>query len=124
MLSAFLIPEQVLEANGEGQPLELGEAGGQKFLLTLKITRIIEQQSVDVVFGGSEDGVTWEAKPLAAFPQKFYVGTHQLILDLSERVAVKFLRGKWIVNRWGKGHLTPRFTFSVAIQQLAGEAAA
>ena len=124
MLSTFLIPEQVVEDKGEGQPLELGDPAVRKFLLTLSITRIIEQESLDVSVWGSEDGITWEAKPLAAFPQKFYMGTHQLILDLNEQAAIKFLRGKWTASRWGKGHLTPRFTFSVAIQPLAGEAAA
>lgn len=124
MLNTFLIPEQVAEANGEGQPLELGEAAGQKFLLTLNVTRIIEQESLDVFVWGSEDGANWGTKPLAAFPQKFYVGTHQLILDLGEQPAIKSLRGKWAVNRWGKGDSVPRFTFSVAVQQLAGEAAA
>ena len=124
MLNTFLIPEQAVEANGEGQPLELGDAAGGKLLLTLNITRIIEQQSLDVAVGGSEDGVNWDAKPVTAFPQKFYVGTHQLILDLTEHAAIKFLRGNWTVSRWGKGNLTPRFTFSVSIQQLAGEVAA
>ncbi len=124
MRNTFLIPEQVVEAKGEGQPLELGATAGRSFLLTLSITRVIEQESLDVSVWGSEDGITWEAKPLAAFPQKFYAGTHQLILDLSEQAAIKFLRGKWTASRWGKGHLTPRFTFSVAIQPLSGEAAA
>ncbi len=122
MLDAFLIAEQAVEANGEAPPLEL--AGGPKFLLTLNITRIIEQQSLDVQVWCSADGADWGAKPVAAFPQKFYAGTHQLVLDLAEQPAAKFLRGKWAVNRWGKGQTRPHFTFSVAIQEMAGRAAA
>ena len=124
MLDTFLIAEQTVEAKGEGPPLELGDAAGQKFLLTLNITRIIEQESLDVSIWGSADGANWGAKQLTAFPQKFYAGTHQLVLDLTQQPASKWVRGKWAVNRWGKGHPTPRFTFSVAIQQLAGKAAA
>ena len=124
MLDTLLIPEQAVEANGAGPPLELGAAAGQKFLLTLSITRIIEQESLDVSIWGSEDGANWGTAPLAAFPQKFYAGEHQLILDLSERAEIKFLRAQWKVNRWGKGHPAPRFTFSVAIQQLKAAAAA
>ncbi len=124
MVEAFLVAEQTVEANGDGPPLELREAAGQKFLLTLNITRIIEQESLDVSVWGSAEGAEWGSKPLTAFPQKFYAGTHQLALDLSEQAGIKFLRAKWVVNRWGKGHPAPRFTFSVAIQQLAGRAAA
>ncbi len=124
MLDTFLVPEQAVEANGEGPPLELGAAAGQKYLLTLRITRIIEQESLDVSLWGSEDGANWGTAPLIAFPQKFYAGTHQLLLDLAEQPAVKFLRAQWKVNRWGKGQPTPHFTFSVAIQQLTAKAAA
>jgi len=41
-------------------------------LLTLAITNIIEQESLDVSIFGSADGATWDPKPVAAFPQKFY----------------------------------------------------
>lgn len=123
MLDTLLVPEQTVEANGEGPPLELGAAAGQKLLLILRINRIIEQESLDVSIWGSEDGANWGTAALAAFPQKFYVGTHQLLFDLRERSQVKLLRAQWKVNRWGKGHPKPHFTFSVAIQQLSAAAA-
>ena len=124
MLDTPLIPEQTVEAGSAGPELELGEAAGKKFFLTLNITRVIEQESLDVSVWGSEDKVNWGQKPVAAFPQKFYAGTHQILLDLSPHPEIKYLRGKWDTNRWGKGQLTPRFTFSLHIRQLAGEAAA
>ena len=124
MLDAQLISEQTVEAGGSGPDIELGEAAGKKFFLTLTITRIIEQQSLDVSVWGSPDKVNWGQKPLAAFPQKFYAGAHQILLDLGENPEVKYLRAKWKTNRWGKGAPTPRFTFSLDIRQLAGEAAA
>lgn len=124
MLNALLIPEQTVEANGEGPPLELGEAAAGKFVLTLRIARVIEQESLDVFVHGSEDGAAWQAKPIVAFPQKFYAGAHQIILDLGEQPGVKFIRGRWAVNRWGRGDPQPCFTFSVAMEQLTGRAAA
>ena len=42
--------------------------------MTLAITKIIEQESLDLSIFGSADGATWGAKPIAAFPQKFYCG--------------------------------------------------
>ena len=124
MLNTQLIPEQTIEASGDGPEIELGAAAGKKFLLTLNITRIIEQQSLDVSIWGSGDKTNWGQKALAAFPQKFYAGEHQILLDLSKNPEVKHLRGKWAVSRWGKGKPTPRFTFSLHIRELAGEAAA
>jgi hypothetical protein len=118
MLDTFLIPEQTVEAAGESPEIELGAASGKKLLVTLTITRIVEQQSLDVSIWGAGE------KALAAFPQKFYAGDHQILLDLTEHPDVKTLRGKWAVARWGRGTLTPRFTFSVRIRELAGEAAA
>ena len=76
-------------------------------ILTLGITRIIEQESIDIAIWGSADGTDWGAKPLVTFPQKFYCGTYQIVLDLSERPDVKYLRAKWAVNRWGKATQTP-----------------
>ncbi len=124
MLDTQLIPEQSVEAGGTGPEMELGDAAGKKFFLTLNIIRIVEQESLDVSVWGSEDKVNWGQKPLAALPQKFYAGTHQILLDLSEHPEIKYLRAKWGTNRWGRGALTPRFTFSVHIRQLADAAVA
>ena len=117
MLDAFLVPEITVEANGEGEPTALGENAAKTFLLTLAITRILEQQSLDVSVWGSADGADWGAKPLSAFPQKFYQGVSQLLLDLREKPEIKFLRAKWSVNRWGVGHPKPRFSFLLKIQE-------
>ena len=53
------------------------------FLLTLEITKIIEQESLDVSIHGSADAAGWDAKPIAAFPQKFYCGQSPMLLDLT-----------------------------------------
>ena len=124
MLDAFVVPEITIEANGEGEPIELGEGAGKAFLLTLAVTRIVEQESLDVSIWGSADGKDWGAKPLTAFPQKFYQGVYQLWMELREKPDVKFLKAKWVVNRWGVGQTKPRFSFLVKIQEqaLAGAA--
>lgn len=124
MLDTFVVPEITVEANGESEPIALGEGAGQAFLLTLAMTRIIEQESLDVSIWGSADGTDWGAKPLIAFPQKFYQGVYQLLMDLREKPEIKFLRAKWTVNRWGVGSTKPSFSFLVKIQEqvLAGVA--
>jgi hypothetical protein len=114
---AFLVPEITVEANGESAAVPLGAGAGKPLLLTLAITRILEQQSLDVSIWGSSDGADWSAKPLAAFPQKFYQGIHQLLLDLSGHPEVRHLKVKWQVNRWGVGSPTPRFSFLVKAQE-------
>jgi hypothetical protein len=117
MYESFLVPEITIEANGESAAVPLGEGAGRSLLLTLAITRIVEQESIDVSVWASADGADWGAKPLAAFPQKFYQGIYTLLLDLSGRPEVRFLKVKWHVNRWGVGSPTPRFSFLIKAQE-------
>lgn len=109
MLPNFLLPEQVVRQNGSGPTIEIGDSAGDVVSLTLGIHRTIEQQSLDLSISGSVDGETWGDKPLAAFPQKFYCGVYSLLVDLSDRPDVRFLRVDWKVNRWGRGEPTPLF---------------
>ena len=120
MLPEFLLTETTVREAGTGPEVALGEQKGGTLVLTLGITRIIEQESIDLSIWGSADGTDWGTKPLATFPQKFYCGTYQIIADLSDHPDVKFLRVKWAVNRWGKGDPKPLFTiylFAQAMQQ-------
>ena len=123
MLPQFLLPETTVREAGSGADLDLGQPQEGALVLTLGITRIIEQESIDVSIWGSTDGQDWGAKPLVSFPQKFYCGTYQMLLDLSER-PVKFLRAKWQVNRWGKGDLKPLFTMYLFVQAIQQQLAA
>ena len=117
MYDAFLVSEITVETPGESGPVELGAAAGKPILLTLAITRFVEQESLDVSIWGSADGTDWGAKPLAAFPQKFYQGVYQLLFDLSKSPEIRFLRAKWAVNRWGVGSPKPRFSFLIKLQE-------
>src|SRR5579862_4862447 len=98
----FLLPETTVRDGGQSPEVAIDRQGGP-LILTLGITRIIEQESIDVSIWGSADGTDWGTKPLISFPQKFYCGTYQILLDLSEHTGVKHLRAKWQVGRWGKG---------------------
>lgn len=119
MVEAFLVPEKTtVTAKGDGASVDLGGAQSRVFLLSLNIINVIEQESLDVSVFGSADGATWEAKALAAFPQKFYRGQHPLLLDLTQQANVKFLRAHWEVSRWGRGVETPMFEFSVAVKEV------
>ena len=116
MLPNFLIPETVVREASMGPELSLSSTAGGLLLLTLGITRIIEQQSLDISVWGSADNADWGAKPLLSFPQKFYCGTYQLLLDLSQQPEIKYLRAKWQVSRWGRGDPKPLFGFYLFAQ--------
>jgi len=118
MLPAFLVPELEIRENGNGPALELGSAAGGLLTVTLGIHRIVEQESLDLVINGSEDGVQWPAKPLLAFPQKFYCGVYSRVLDLSHHPNVKFLRAEWKLNRWGRSDQKPLFGIYVFAEPL------
>ena len=117
MYEAFLVPEITIETDGQSEAVSLGTAAGKPLLLTLAVTRIVEQDSLDVSIWGSANGTEWGAKPVAAFPQKFYQGVYELYCDLSKHPEVQFLRTKWAVNRWGVGSPKPRFSFLIKLQE-------
>ena len=122
MIEAFLVPEStVATAKGDGPAIDLGAASTRIFLLNLGITDIIEQEAIDVSIYASNDGAVFEAKPIAAFPQKFYRGETPLLLDLSARPGVKAIRAHWEVNRWGRGTETPMFEFCVTMREVPEE---
>jgi len=122
MLDAFLLPEKTtVTTKGDGPILELKPSEGRVFLLTLTITNIIEQESLDVSVHGSTDAATWDLKPIVAFPQKFYREEVPLLLDLTRRPEVKFIRAHWEVARWGRGSETPMFEFQVTLREVPQE---
>jgi len=119
MFDEFLIPEKtVVREKGDGPAVDVSSAAGKVLLLTLNITDIIEQQSLDVSVWGSADGAAWGEKPLLAFPQKFYRGEHPLLLDLSKHPTVKFLRAQWRVERWGRHAEGPRFELQLSAKEV------
>jgi hypothetical protein len=110
--------------SGAGPEIFIGSHQAETLDLNLGITRIIEQESVDISIWGSSDGAVWSSKPLISFSQKFYCGNYQIELDLSQFPEVCYLRAKWQLNRWGKGDPKPLFTLylfvSQAVPQMVG----
>ena len=122
MMEAFLVPEKtVVNAKGDGPALDVSRSEGRIFLLTLAITNIIEQESLDVSIYGSVDGATWDARPIKAFPQKFYREEVPVLLNLTARPETKFIRAHWEVARWGRGTETPMFEFNVTLREVPQE---
>src|SRR5664279_4580384 len=123
MIDAFLIPANtVITAKGDSEPLDVSTAGHPAFLATLSITKIVEQEAIELSFFTSADGATWEAKPAASLPQKFYVGEYPLLVNLTATPNAKFVRVHWDVNRWGRGATTPRFVCGVRIREVTPKA--
>jgi hypothetical protein len=122
MIDAALVPAKtVVTAKGEGPAVDLTAAGNRTFLLSLDITNIIEQESLEIMIQGSADGATWEPKPVITLPQKFYRGESPFLLDLSGHPNVKFIRAHWEVARWGRGTETPMFEFGLALKEVPAE---
>ena len=118
----ILVPAgTVVSAKGDGATVDVSGAANRVFLVTLSITKIIEQESLDVSIFGSADGTAWDAKSIAAFPQKFYTEEAPLLLDLTAHPNVKFVRAHWEVARWGRGTETPMFEFGVTMKEVPPE---
>jgi hypothetical protein len=123
MLPNFLVPETEERANGESEVVELGESKGKLLSLTLGITRIIEQESLDVTIVGSTGEEGAEYATLISFPQKFYCGTYSLLLDLSKHPEVSQLKVTWKMGRWGRGEPKPLFGFYLFAEDASEVAA-
>jgi hypothetical protein len=118
MQPAFLVPESSVYANGQGPTVELSPPTPESILVTLGITKTVEQEFLQLSIHGSSDGTNWQPVPLTAFPQKFYPGVSAILLDLKAHPDVSYLRAQWKVNRWGRGDKTPNFRFYVFAEPL------
>lgn len=114
-----LVPPQTrVTANGDGERFDISSSATRTFLCTLEITAQIEQESIDVSIWVSEDGENWGAKPFLMLPQQFYLGRTRLLLDLTLRPEVRFIRARWEVSRWGRVAPTPMFIFSLTLEEV------
>ena len=117
--SLQLIPANTrMEANGEGEAFDISSSPTRTFLCILTITEQIEQESLDVSIWGSADGATWTKKPLLRLPQQFYRGTTKLILDLTVRSEMKFIRACWEMARWGRVAPLPMFVAGLELREI------
>lgn len=114
-MSLWILPENVTSKDGAGAEIALGEVRGKPLLLKLGITRIMEQESLEVVIWGSSDRSSW--KKLQAFPRKCYCGTYSLLLDLERFPEVRHLRAEWKMNRWRPVDRSPLFGFYLVAEE-------
>jgi hypothetical protein len=122
MADTVLVADKtVVSSKGDGPAVDIGGATNRVFLLTLDISDIIEQESLELSIFGSADGAAWDAKPLVTYPQEFYRGQYPLLLDLTAHPEVKFVRAHWDVARWGRGVETPRFEFGLSMKEIPPE---
>ncbi len=106
------------ESNGDGEKVDVSASSTRTFLCTLTITDQLEQESLDVSIWGSADGQSWGTKPLLKLPQQFYRGATKIILDLTLRGEVKYIRPRWELNRWGRVAPTPMFEFGLRLSEI------
>jgi hypothetical protein len=107
-----------METSGDGASFNISESASRTFLCRLTVTDQIEQESLDVSIWGSADGTTWPKRPLLKIPQQFYRGTTKMVLDLSLRPEVQFIRAHWDLNRWGRVAPTPMFVAGMDLQEI------
>ncbi len=120
MHPAFLLPETEISESGAGTPFELDALDqperAEQLTLTLEITHILQQHSLELAILGSRDGTNWLYPPLAGFSQKFYCGTYHLSLDLTNRPDVRYLLPRWKLSRWGHSSGQPVFGLYLMIE--------
>ncbi|MGB7726680.1 MAG: hypothetical protein WBL50_01520 [Candidatus Acidiferrum sp.] len=118
-LELSLIPSgSKLETSADGPAIDVSASESRTFLCRLAVTEQIEQESLDVSIWGSADGQNFGKKPLLKIPQQFYCGTTKMVLDISVRTEVKFLRAKWELNRWGRVAPTPMFVAALDLTEI------
>jgi hypothetical protein len=107
-----------VEANGNGEKFDISASPTRTYLVTLYVLDQIEQESIDLSVRGSADGENWGTRPLLILPQQFYRGETQLVLDLSMRPEVKFIRAHWNLNRWGRVAPEPMFVIGATAREI------
>lgn len=114
-----IIPAQSkLESNADGQAFDISATSTRTFLCELSVTEQLEQESLEVSLWGSADGQDFGKKPYLKIPQQFYRGTTKMVLDLSLRPEVRFLRARWELNRWGRVAPTPMFVVGLTLTEI------
>ena len=114
-----LIPVNTrLDSSGDSAPLDISGTVSRTFFCTLTVADQIEQESLDVSIWGSADGQDFGKRPLLKLPQQFYRGVTKMVLDVSLRQEIKFLRARWELNRWGRVAPTPMFVASLQLEEI------
>jgi hypothetical protein len=111
-------PGTKMESNGDGASFDASQSPTRTFLCLLTVADQLEQESLDVSIYGSIDGEKWTNKPILKIPQQFYRGHTKMVLDLSLRPEIKFIRAHWELNRWGRGAPLPMFVAGLQLREV------
>jgi hypothetical protein len=118
MKLTLIPPNTKMESNGDGASFDISASTTRTFLCLLTVADQIEQESLDVSIYGSADGEKWTSKPLLKLPQQFYRGNTKMVLDLSVRPEIKFIRARWELTRWGRGAPLPMFVAGLELAEV------
>ena len=116
MTPLSLLPECVVREDGQGAAIPLEATQGKRLLLILRVSRILERETLEVSVQGSRDHTSWYT--VASFPKKSYCGTYTLPIDLTTNPDVRHLRVHWKMNRWNQQRPSPVFGFDVSAEEL------
>ena len=114
MSPVCLFSETVVQDSGFGPVVDLGEASNKPLLLTLSITRMMEEHTLCVTVWGSPDRVDWGSRPVAVLPNRYYCGEYQHLLDLSSYPAIRHLRLEYNFTGWGYDDRAKVSSFSLS----------
>lgn len=117
MLPISLLEETIVRDDGVGPSIDVSRAHGKLLVLTLGITRTIEQESLQVAVWGSPDGIAWGLAPLLELPLKSYCGLYSTLLNLAAAPHIRYLRVHWKCSRWSKPGNVPLFGFHVDVEE-------
>jgi len=124
MKPIVLFPEETAHDNGCGPVVALGDAAGQPIEISLQITRIMEQQTLDAVIWGSPDGSDWGTRPVLRLPHRYYCGSYHHVLDLTRRPEIRYLRLEYRLRGWLPQSPYSLAAFSVTVMPCHEEALA
>jgi len=116
MTPLSLLAECIVREDGQGAEVPLEAKQAKRLLLTLRVNRILERETLEVSIHGSRDRTTWHS--LAVFPKKSYCGTYSLPVDLTQNPDVRHLRVHWKMSRWNQQNPKPVFGFDVLADEL------
>lgn len=108
-----IVPEELFRGNGYSPAVSLGELQGKSIQLTLSITRMMEEQTLEVLIWGSTDGSQWVDRPIVTLPHRHYCGDYTYTVDLSRHPYLTHLRAEWRLRSWGHNTAYRLVSFSL-----------
>ncbi|MEZ5400435.1 MAG: hypothetical protein R2729_12255 [Bryobacteraceae bacterium] len=114
MSPAYLVTEEVRREDGVSPSWPVPDADTLR--ITVGITRIVEQESLDVVIEGAPaNEENW--RPLLYFARKFYCGEYSQSVQRDQVNDIDRLRVRWRISRWHNSGPQPLFQFYVTAEE-------